>query len=254
VGIAEHYCDARAVTTARDALRSLSGWHTNLCFLLLSGSFNPIHRGHLRVLEVARQHVIDLGWGVIGAFIAPSTDTYVKQKLGPQALPLLDRIELCLLSTSRHDWIEVCRHGEMYGPRACAGITKELGAGCFDLLHGRQIRGVEVMGSDTLRRIFKRLLREGEEATDYSDTLCCVQRGPLGEEEQRHEAFLRSTADRFKINLTLAHSTSDPPELINVSSTSIRDLMARSQWEQLASTKWLAPLALQALQSWAAKK
>ena len=52
--------------------------------LLTTGSFNPIHRMHLEILNIAYKYILSLkDYNVICAFISPSADCYVAHKQGP---------------------------------------------------------------------------------------------------------------------------------------------------------------------------
>jgi nicotinic acid mononucleotide adenylyltransferase len=55
--------------------------------LVFSGSFNPIHTGHIAVLTTIKD-VLDHGitYDVVTAYIAPSSDQYVERKLGTDAI------------------------------------------------------------------------------------------------------------------------------------------------------------------------
>ena len=49
--------------------------------LLTTGSFNPIHRMHLKMLDIAYKHLLSLkNYNILCAFISPSSDVYVKTK------------------------------------------------------------------------------------------------------------------------------------------------------------------------------
>ena len=52
--------------------------------LLTTGSFNPIHRMHLEILNIAYKHLLSLKqYNILCAFISPSADCYVKYKRPP---------------------------------------------------------------------------------------------------------------------------------------------------------------------------
>ena len=52
--------------------------------LLTTGSFNPIHRMHLEILNIAYKKLLSLEkYNIICAFISPSADCYVANKQGP---------------------------------------------------------------------------------------------------------------------------------------------------------------------------
>eukprot|EP01120_Amphizonella_sp_Union-15-10_P005009 TRINITY_DN1574_c0_g1_i2.p1 TRINITY_DN1574_c0_g1~~TRINITY_DN1574_c0_g1_i2.p1 ORF type:complete len:207 (+),score=37.25 TRINITY_DN1574_c0_g1_i2:57-677(+) len=48
--------------------------------LMLSGSFNPVHRMHIKAFELAKKK-LEEKYPVIGGYIAPSSDPYVRSKL-----------------------------------------------------------------------------------------------------------------------------------------------------------------------------
>lgn len=73
-------------------------------YLVLAGSFNPVTIAHLRMLELAREHVISkLARPVEKAFISPVGDFYPEKKLVPASL----RLEMLRAAVSGQDWIEV---------------------------------------------------------------------------------------------------------------------------------------------------
>ena len=52
--------------------------------LLTTGSYNPIHRMHLEILNIAYRHLLSLNnYNVICGFISPSADCYVSSKRPP---------------------------------------------------------------------------------------------------------------------------------------------------------------------------
>ena len=51
--------------------------------LLTTGAFNPIHRMHLEILNIAYKHLLSEKYNVLCAFISPSADCYVKHKRNP---------------------------------------------------------------------------------------------------------------------------------------------------------------------------
>ena len=62
--------------------------------LLTTGSFNPIHRMHLEILNIAYKHLLSLNkYNILCAFISPSSDDYVKTKL-PPLIPFNSRCKM----------------------------------------------------------------------------------------------------------------------------------------------------------------
>ena len=56
--------------------------------LLVTGSFNPIHRMHIEILNIAYRHLLSLKkYNIVCGFISPSADCYVRSK--NKQLPLI---------------------------------------------------------------------------------------------------------------------------------------------------------------------
>ncbi|KAM7064420.1 nicotinamide/nicotinic acid mononucleotide adenylyltransferase 3 isoform 4-T6 [Molossus nigricans] len=70
--------------------------------LLACGSFNPITNMHLRLFEVARDHLHQTGmYQVIGGIISPVSDNYRKKDLAPAH----HRVAMVRLALQTSDWI-----------------------------------------------------------------------------------------------------------------------------------------------------
>src|SRR4029450_6490830 len=94
----ERFCDASDLDKVRRQISIAVRGREKLAFLLLSGSFNPVHTQHVRALSSTRKYIERLGWTVVGGFLAPSTDTYMKEKFAEAGLSLTRRIALCKLA------------------------------------------------------------------------------------------------------------------------------------------------------------
>uniref|UniRef100_A0A3P9IWH2 Nicotinamide-nucleotide adenylyltransferase n=1 Tax=Oryzias latipes TaxID=8090 RepID=A0A3P9IWH2_ORYLA len=72
--------------------------------LLACGSFNPITNMHLRMFELARDHLQDTGqYNVVKGIISPVGDAYRKKGL----IEASHRLEMARLATANSDWIKV---------------------------------------------------------------------------------------------------------------------------------------------------
>lgn len=71
------------------------------CAVIVStGALNPPHRGHAAVLQAAHDALVSAGFVVIGGFLSPSHDKYVRPKAAAAkvlAIPAKDRARLCAL-------------------------------------------------------------------------------------------------------------------------------------------------------------
>ncbi|XP_008411582.1 nicotinamide/nicotinic acid mononucleotide adenylyltransferase 1 [Poecilia reticulata] len=77
---------------------------TSKVVLLACGSFNPITNVHLRMFELARDHLEDTGqYSVIKGIISPVGDAYKKKGL----IEASHRVEMARLATESSEWITV---------------------------------------------------------------------------------------------------------------------------------------------------
>jgi NAD+ synthetase len=76
-----------------------------LAVILSTGSFCPIHNGHIDMMEQCKVAVEANGGVVLGGYLSPSHDRYVNGKLANQSLSGRHRLRLCELATKSSDWI-----------------------------------------------------------------------------------------------------------------------------------------------------
>lgn len=77
------------------------------CVLLSTGSFCPIHPGHIEKMELAKKHLTENGWNVLGAYLSPGHDEYVEMKCKGHAIPIEERIALIEQQTQNISWIHI---------------------------------------------------------------------------------------------------------------------------------------------------
>jgi nicotinate (nicotinamide) nucleotide adenylyltransferase len=82
-------------------------------FLMLGGSFNPVHKEHIQIMEIARRHCEKhLNLFVVAGFLGVSSAYHVKRKLGSSsAITLKHRNKMCELAVENNEWISVCPYG-----------------------------------------------------------------------------------------------------------------------------------------------
>ncbi|KAG5847539.1 hypothetical protein ANANG_G00127150 [Anguilla anguilla] len=72
--------------------------------LLACGSFNPITLQHMRLFELARDHMHQTGqFQVVGGILSPVSDVYGKQGLAPAR----HRVAMARLALGNSDWVRV---------------------------------------------------------------------------------------------------------------------------------------------------
>ncbi len=75
--------------------------------LLATGGFNPVHDGHLAMMHAAREAASHSGFTVVGGYLSPGHDDYVRLKCGAEAIPASVRLEQCATAASSTDWLSV---------------------------------------------------------------------------------------------------------------------------------------------------
>ena len=78
-----------------------------LLVLLSTGSFCPIHEGHIQMLSIAKQTLEAQGETVLGGYLSPSNDEYVKKKCGADSPSGVHRLELCEAAVAKMNWLAV---------------------------------------------------------------------------------------------------------------------------------------------------
>ncbi|CAF4415586.1 unnamed protein product, partial [Rotaria socialis] len=123
------------------------------CVLLTTGSLNPVHRSHIKNLELVKKHLERNSprWNVLVGYLSPTHDLYVRGKLGKATIPGCDRCDLCELAIREHErettashWLSVSRAESEYhhGFVDCGPTTEAL----------RQYINSALVGSDRLFR------------------------------------------------------------------------------------------------------
>ena len=73
--------------------------------LLTSGSFSPLHLMHVKILEVAKEH-LEKTMNILCCVLAPSSDSHVLYKLGKtSAILLKDRSAICYQVANNYNWL-----------------------------------------------------------------------------------------------------------------------------------------------------
>ena len=73
--------------------------------LLSTGSLAPIHRGHIQIMEDARDFFEKKGMHVVGGYLSPGHEEYIDAKLGSSALSASHRLWLCAKALIDSDWL-----------------------------------------------------------------------------------------------------------------------------------------------------
>jgi len=78
----------------------------NPVVLLSTGGFFPIHKGHIHMMELARESIEKEGYSVVGGYLSPSHDSYMITK--PYCNQnLSERIYKCKEVLEDHPWLQI---------------------------------------------------------------------------------------------------------------------------------------------------
>ncbi len=75
--------------------------------LLSTGGFCPVHAGHLAMMEHAREAAEAAGYTVLGGYLSPGHDAYLRMKCGAGAVPASVRLRECSEAVASSDWLSV---------------------------------------------------------------------------------------------------------------------------------------------------
>jgi nicotinic acid mononucleotide adenylyltransferase len=148
--------------------------HRQEIVLLSTGSFSPVHSGHLAMMESAKAAWEAQGAKVLGGYLSPSHDSYVSQKQqGAAALHCEHRIALLEEAVADSSWLSVCPWEARYAPCAL-NFTDVIDRLQEHLQHvlGRSIQVAYVFGADNggfLEAFRKRGAAVCVSRTGYSD-------------------------------------------------------------------------------------
>ena len=77
------------------------------CVLLSTGSFCPLHKGHIQMMEKAKEVLERKGWNVMGGYLSPGHDEYIKSKTGDEWIPIHNRIAIIREMIKDRPWLNV---------------------------------------------------------------------------------------------------------------------------------------------------
>ena len=127
----------------------------NVVVLVLSGSFNPIHRMHVQMLVTARdwlfanpsyvaeRYCAGESVAVLGV-LAPSSNDYVQGKLGKDFISLQHRTEMARQAVSDLNWVITWSEGIANATRCASSIISFLAGQRRDLeFHATLVCGAD---------------------------------------------------------------------------------------------------------------
>jgi nicotinic acid mononucleotide adenylyltransferase len=105
----ENFNIAESVDVLCTPLSHLKGLATaeNPIVLLSTGSFCPLHSGHIDMMNEAKDTMEFYGFDVIGGFISPGNDEYINQKTGSRKISIHERISYANEKIKHIDWLAI---------------------------------------------------------------------------------------------------------------------------------------------------
>eukprot|EP00996_Jenningsia_fusiforme_P001358 NODE_2244_length_1254_cov_19.014108_g2043_i0.p1 GENE.NODE_2244_length_1254_cov_19.014108_g2043_i0~~NODE_2244_length_1254_cov_19.014108_g2043_i0.p1 ORF type:complete len:192 (-),score=19.44 NODE_2244_length_1254_cov_19.014108_g2043_i0:416-991(-) len=179
------------------------------------------------MLELTRSRVSpNLDFPIVAGFLAPSSDAYLKQKLGTEAIPLVDRRAMCMLATQESNWIGVAGHGIAVGTQAAAKVKA-----CLERVWPTvTFEPILVYGADYFTRY-------GPDIWSSLDTItvCVGRSGSTETVKTAYTQYCQRLAGAKPKGLLVEE------ELEEVSSTEIRRLLAQGHSGIAVERGWLHP-------------
>ena len=88
------------------------------CVIISTGAFSPLHDGHVDMFYEARTKLIDEGWNVMGGYLSPGHDEYIKQKTGSDWIAIHDRLTYAADKLKRAKYIALDPWEGVFAPGA----------------------------------------------------------------------------------------------------------------------------------------
>ena len=194
--------------------------HRTNVVLLLNGCFNPVHQNHVRLLEIAREHLNSLDlYHVVGGYLSPTHDAGIERKLAVLHSTWQDRLAMCRLAVEDSSWIMV--DDWQIGQEKNQG-AQQAKQRLTDLLRKSHpsIQVVSLCGGDALPKL---------KSTFKKELVICVINRPI-EDFDFDEWYQSAAIKPSHCNIILLHDHQGSKHL---SSTSIRRRLSQNLHDSL---------------------
>jgi len=191
----------------------------NSIFLMLGGSFNPVHNEHIQILEIAKRHCErHLGKVVVAGFLGVSSKDHVTGKCGSRgAITLKHRNAMCELAVANSDWISVCPFGWASPERIAERLQDAIKRQNWRV---GEVPFLNVLGSDIFGDVPNSYRRQYH---TIREDIICVSR-----DNSRVFEEIKKLGNNLETFYFAEGSTSS-----STSSTQVRRLMKRKDWDGL---------------------
>lgn len=101
-----NYYNLSLLTTPVSKLKGFNEKKKNPVVLLSTGGFDPIHDGHIYMMEFAKEALEKKGYNVIGGYLSPSHESYVSTK-PYYKINAYERLDLCQECVKDSNWLMI---------------------------------------------------------------------------------------------------------------------------------------------------
>ncbi|CAF1088650.1 unnamed protein product [Adineta ricciae] len=188
--------------------------------LLLNGCFNPIHNNHIRLLEIAREHLNTLDtYHIVGGYVCPTHDAAIQRKISSIHATWQNRLEMCRRAVRDSSWIMVdgwlVSQEKNIGAQQSKQHLKDFLCKSYP-----SIEIVSICGGDALPKL---------KVTFKKELVICINNRPI-EEFDFDEWFHSPAVELFHHNIILVHDNQCSKYM---SSTNIRRRISENRFDLL---------------------
>lgn len=124
----------------------------NPAVIITSGSFCPIHDGHVEMMQIAKKSLEENGYDVLAGYIAPDHDDYIISKNGDEAILSYERIKLINDKCKDIDWLFADPSSSIFskGSINFTEVVENMDI-CLKKNFGRPVKVFYVCGGDNAR-------------------------------------------------------------------------------------------------------
>lgn len=90
----------------------------NPVVLISTGALCPLHQGHVDMMIEAKNQLTLQGYDVIGGYLSPGHDEYIKDKVGDNWMPIHHRIKWASDMIKQHTWLSIDPWEGVFAPGA----------------------------------------------------------------------------------------------------------------------------------------
>jgi len=226
-------CSVIDFTKIRNKISHFNQTEPSIVFVL-SGALSPVHNMHIGCFEICKKYFEDRNRVVVGSFLCPSSDSYVKSKLNRDAINLHNRIIFSHVAVKSSDWIDVITDGMANAGYIVSHVEEQLKREIPE--HNFEVW--LVVGSD-------HALRHELYYSSYQKVICVYRPGE-GDELNKILKTIESKKQSNNNFCTVQFQGED------LSSTKVRLLIRSGRWDELST---LLPVEVfELLKAWGEEK